>query len=80
MKPNLLMFEKLLSVTHSVLSTLSNLYQPPEILPPLDNDPEKNGKPSDHNIVVVEPISELKSNCARQVRKVIVRPTPETKL
>ena len=63
-----------------LLTTLSNLYQLPEILPPLDNDPEKNGKPSDHSIVVVEPISELKSTCSRQMRKVIVRPTPENKL
>ena len=63
-----------------VITTLSNFYQLPEVLPPLDKDPEKNGKPSDHSIIVVEPISELKNNCARQVRKVIVRPTPDDKL
>ena len=63
-----------------VLTTLSNFYKSPDILPPLDNDPDKNGKPSDHCIIVVEPISDLKNNCARQMRKIIVRPTPEEKL
>ena len=63
-----------------VLTTISNFYQLPEILPPLDNDPEKDGKPSDHNIIVVEPISHLKNNCARKFRKVTVRPTPADKL
>ena len=34
-----------------VIMTLSSYYQTPQCLPPLDQDPEKNGKPSDHRIV-----------------------------
>ena len=50
------------------------------MLPPLDNDPDKDGKPSDHNIIVAKPISEINNSCARQIRKITVRPTPENKL
>ena len=63
-----------------ILTTLSKFYQTPEILPPLDNDPDKDGKPSDHNIVVAEPISQINNACVRQIRKIKVRPMPEKKL
>ena len=63
-----------------VITTLSKYYQTPKVLPPLDNDPDKDGKPSDHGIIVVEPISEINTNCVREKRKVIVRPMPESKL
>ena len=63
-----------------IITTLANFYQTPEILPPLDNDPNKDGKPSDHSIVVAEPISEINNFCARQLRKIKVRPIPENKL
>ena len=62
-----------------IITTLSNLYQTPEVLPPLDNDPDKDGKPSDHNIIIAEPISEINNSCARQLRKITVRPTPDNK-
>ena len=39
-----------------ILTTLAIFYQTPELLPPHDNDPNKNGKPSDHSIVTAEPI------------------------
>ena len=63
-----------------IVTTLSNFYQTPEVLLPLDNDPDKDGKPSDHSIVVAEPISEMNNVCARQLRKIKVRPMPEIKL
>ena len=40
-----------------IIMKLSKYYQSPEVLPPLDADPDTNGKPSDHNIVVCRPIS-----------------------
>ena len=63
-----------------IMTTLASFYQTPEILPPLDNDPDKNGKPSDHSIVITEPISEINNACARQQRKIKVRPIQEHKL
>ena len=35
-----------------IITTLSGYYQKPECLPPLDADPDTNGKPSDHLMVV----------------------------
>ena len=39
------------------MTTLGQYYQKPEVLPPLDQDPDKNGKPSDHKIVKMKPIN-----------------------
>ena len=63
-----------------IITKLANYYQTPEILSPLDNDPNKDGKPSDHSIVIAEPISEIKNTCARQLRTIKVRPMQEHKL
>ena len=63
-----------------IITKLANYYQTPEVLPPLDSDPNKDGKHSDHSIVVAEPISEMCNACARQLRKIKVRPIPENKL
>ena len=41
-----------------IITTLSKFYLPPTSLPPLDNDIEGNGKPSDHLIIVMRPISQ----------------------
>jgi hypothetical protein len=40
-----------------ILTTMSRLYQVPECLEPLDADPEKGGKKSDHRIVIARPNS-----------------------
>ena len=45
-----------------IMSTLGKFYQQPVCLPPLDPDPDSNGKPSDHLIVVMRPITTLKTN------------------
>ena len=42
-------------VLDKIMTTLSTMYQEPQALPPLDMDPDKDGKPSDHNIVVMSP-------------------------
>ena len=59
---------------------MSNYFQEPDILPPLDNDPDKNGKPSEHKIVVMKPIDMVNNNPARTKREVTVRPLPESGL
>ena len=57
-----------------ILTTLSNFYQVPQCLEPLDSDPDKNGKKSDHRIVVAKPINVINNKTGRESRKVKVRP------
>ena len=57
-----------------IIMTLSNLYQEPLCLDPLDTDPDKNGQKSDHRIVLSKPINIVENKCARQTRTVLVRP------
>ena len=61
-----------------VIMTMSQYYQEPEILAPLDSDPDKNGTASDHNIVKVKPISTIDNQCARVTRKIVVQPFTES--
>jgi hypothetical protein len=46
--------EKVLDV---IITTLSTMYQEPKVLPTLDMDPDKNGNPADHKIVVMSPVN-----------------------
>ena len=57
-----------------IITTLSNYYQLPECLPPLDADPYSNGKPSDHKMVVMKPVSVLNNKPARSKREITFRP------
>ena len=57
-----------------IMSTLGSFYQQPVCLPPLDPDPDSNGKPSDHLIVVMRPITTLNNKPARTYREIKVRP------
>ena len=61
-----------------VITTLSNYYQEPVCLEPLDSDPDKNGTKSDHKPVLVKPISVINNKSARETREVKVRPFPES--
>ena len=61
-----------------VLTTMSSYYQVPECLDPLDADPDKDGKKSDHRIVVARAISEFNNKSARETKEVKVRPIPES--
>ena len=53
-----------------VIMTLSHYYQVPQILAPLDADPDNNGKPSDHNIVLVNPICAINNKVARTTKEI----------
>ena len=61
-----------------IITTLSGYYQSPICLPPLDNDPDKNGSPSDHMIVFMKPIDSINNNPARTKKTVTHRPLPES--
>ena len=57
-----------------IITTLTGFYQVPQCLPPLDVDPFKNGKPSDHKMVGMEPISLISNKPARTKRAIVYRP------
>ena len=61
-----------------ILTTLSNFYQVPECLDPLDADPEKNGSKSDHRIVIARAINMINNKSGRETRKIKVRPFPQS--
>ena len=64
-------------ILDKIITTLSHYYQKPKILPPLDNDPDKTGKPSDHKIVVMSAIDVINNKPGRECREVTFRPITE---
>ena len=60
----------------NIITDLHSLYQQPQCLAPLQVDGEKIGKDSDHNIVLLPPIT-ITNNRKRVKRTVITRPLPE---
>ena len=65
-------------ILDNIITDLSKFYQIPECLPPLDADENSGGKPSDHKIVVMEPISSLNNKSARVTREISVRPMKQS--
>ena len=63
-----------------IITTLADFYQLPKCLPPLDADPDTNGKPSDHLMVVMSPISVVNNKPARTKRTFTYRPINEVRL
>ena len=62
-----------------IITTLSEFYLPPTNLPPLDNDIEGNGKPSDNLIIEMRPINSLE-NHKPKYKVITFRPLPESGL
>ena len=62
------------SILDNIITDLSNWYQEPLCLPPLNPDVGSNGAPSDHLTVVMEPISAFNNNPARTRKEVEFRP------
>ena len=68
------------SILDPIITTLARYYQEPSCLKPLDPDPNKNGAPSDHRIVIARPINTIDNKPVRNIRKVLVRPIPQSGL
>ena len=66
------------AILDPIIMTLSNFYQKPVCLDPLDSDPEKNWAKSDHKIVVAKPITSINNRTTRSTREVSVRPLPQS--
>ena len=65
------------AILDKIITSLHKYYQVPDIKPPLDNDPDKNGKPSDHTIVEMKPISSINNKPARETHEITYRPITE---
>ena len=68
------------SILDPVIMTLSSYYQEPIHLQPLDPDPDSNGSPSDHMIIIVRPINTVNNKPVRTYRTVSHRPVTESSL
>ena len=53
------------AILDPIITSLSNYYQEPLCLDPLDADSDKNGRKSDHKIVVAKPLDEVNNKCCR---------------
>jgi hypothetical protein len=60
-----------------IITTLSKFYLSPTSLPPLDNDVDGDGKPSDHLIIVMRPINQSENVKPKQ-KLITHRPLPES--
>ena len=67
------------AILDTIITTLPMYYQCPVTLPPLDNDSDNNGKPSDHLIVYMPPISAGVPK-KKLYKYVTFRPLPESGL
>ena len=65
-------------VLDPIISTLGLWYQPPVCLPALQSDPGTGGASSDHFIPTMRPITMINNKPARVIKKVKVRPIPES--
>ena len=65
------------AILENVITDLHTMYQQPECLPPLQVDNDKLGKDSDHNIVLLAPIS-INNNRKRVKKPVVTRPLPQS--
>ena len=66
------------AILDPIIMTLSQYYQVPLCLDPLDPDPDKNGKKSDHRIVLMKPINIIDNKSARYSREIRVRPITQS--
>ena len=60
-----------------IITTLAKYYQVPQVLPPLDPDPDCNGKPSDHMMVVFTPIDAINNKPVKKLKQIKFRPLTE---
>jgi hypothetical protein len=68
------------AVLDPIITSLAKYYQVPVCIPPLDADQDSDGSPSDHLMVLMEPVSTMNNKPARFKRSVTYRPLPESGL
>ena len=65
------------AILENIISTLQYFYLAPFTISPLDNDENKNGKPSDHLPVVFKPIDDITTS-RNKYRTIKFRPLPQS--
>ena len=65
------------AILECIITDLHTMYQAPECLPPLQVDVGIEGSDSDHNIVLLPPIT-MEHNRRHEKRTVVTRPLPES--
>ena len=66
------------AILDKILTNLHSFYLSPTTLPPLDNDEDSSGKPSDHLIVVWKPLSTANPTQQKKYKIVKYRPFAES--
>ena len=59
---------------------LAKYYHIPRVLSPLNPDCDCHGRPSDHKMILINPISEFDNTLERKQRTITIRPLLESKL
>ena len=62
-----------------VITDMATMFHPPTTLAPLNQDENSTGKPSDHNVIIVAPRTDITFQRKRRKKKVHIRKQPETK-
>ena len=66
------------AILDPIITTLSQFYQEPLCLEPLEPDHERGGKKSDHKIVLMKPINEINNQSARITKVLKSRPITQS--
>ena len=66
------------AILDPIVTILKDYYQQPVTKPPIENDADKKGKPSDHLVVIMPPVSEDIICPTREKRIVKYRPLPQS--
>ena len=59
---------------------MATLLHPPTTLDPIKQDDNTTGKPSDHNVVIVAPRSDVNFQVQRHKKRIHLRPMPDSKV
>ena len=68
------------STLELVITDMATMYHPPTVKEPLKQDFNSKGKPSDHNVVIFAPRTDVNFEIKRHIKKVHVRPMEESKV
>ena len=68
------------AILEHIITDLQGYYHPPACIAPLEVDDVEQGKDSDHNIVMLAPISIPSSGQKRKKKTIVTRPLPESQM
>ena len=66
------------AILDPIITTLACYYIEPVTKPPIQNDDDKNGKPSDHLVVIMKPLSSSLEILPRKYKVVTFGPLPQS--